>query len=169
MQQMIDGLLAYSRIGAKEPGAAVDTGAAAEKALANVSFLIEETDAVVTAGPLPVVLGDDVMLVQVFQNLIENAIKFRGDDPPRIHIGAERQDGEWRFTVTDNGIGIDPRHADSIFMLFRRLHGADRFAGTGMGLAICKKIIETHGGRIWVESEPGRGARFHFTLREQAE
>jgi chemotaxis family two-component system sensor kinase Cph1 len=103
-------------------------------------------------------------LIQVFQNLLSNAIKFRGADPPRIDITAERRDNDWLFLVRDNGIGIDPKYFDRIFVIFQRLHTREQYAGTGIGLAMCKKIIERHSGRIWVESNPGSGARFFFTL-----
>jgi signal transduction histidine kinase len=103
-------------------------------------------------------------LQQIFQNLVSNAIKYRGSRPPRIHVGAVQQDGVWRFSVQDNGIGIDPRYKDQVFGLFKRLHSGGRYAGTGLGLAICKKLVERHNGRMWVESEPGVGSTFFFTL-----
>ena len=113
---------------------------------------------------LPIVEGDVVQLTQVFQNLIGNAIKFRGSAPPRINIGAQRNNGEWLFQVKDNGIGIDPKNFSRIFVLFQRLHTRQEYPGTGMGLAICKKIIERHGGKIWAESKPGEGTTFFFTI-----
>jgi hypothetical protein len=127
---------------------------------------IEESDAVVTQDPLPIVTADRTQLGQVFQNLIGNAIKFRGPDRPEIHIGAERQNGKWIFAVRDNGIGIDPQYADRIFIIFQRLHTQEEYPGTGIGLAVCKRIVERHGGRIWVDSEPGQGSTFYFTVLE---
>ncbi len=118
-----------------------------------------------THDPLPAVLADPTQLRQVFQNLIANAVKFRREGvPPRVHVAAERDGGMVRFSVADNGIGIDPQYFDQIFVVFRRLHAQMEYEGTGIGLAIVKRIVERHGGRIWVESEPGRGSTFFFTL-----
>jgi signal transduction histidine kinase len=126
---------------------------------------IEESQAMVSNGDLPVVQADEVQLGQMFQNLIGNAIKFRrASEPPRIHVDARRDGAMWVFSVRDNGIGIDPGESERIFEVFRRLHGRAKYSGTGIGLAICKKIVESHGGRIWVDSEPDRGATFYFTL-----
>ena len=108
--------------------------------------------------------GDDIQLSRVFQNLIANAIKFRGAEAPQIHVGAERSNGDWRFSVHDNGLGIEPTYFDRIFVIFQRLHGADEYPGSGMGLAISKRIVERHGGDIWVESKPGEGSCFYFTI-----
>jgi len=107
---------------------------------------------------------DDVQLTQVFQNLLGNALKFRGSDPPRIHIGAEKQEGSWLFSLRDNGLGIAENHFSRIFTLFQRLHSRNKYPGTGIGLSICKKVVERHGGKIWVESNPGEGSTFYFTL-----
>ena len=131
--------------------------------LANLEVSIRESGAVVTAAPLPTVMADPAQLRQVFQNLIGNALKFRGEEPPHIHLGVERQGREWVLAVGDNGIGIDPQYFERIFQVFQRLHTQREYAGSGIGLAICKKIVERHGGRIWVTSEPGKGATFSFT------
>jgi predicted ATPase/signal transduction histidine kinase len=165
MQGLIQHLLAYSRLGRKDqPLASVDSAAVLKQALVNLQGAIEESDALVTSDPLPTVSGDEIQLVQLFQNLIANGIKFRGANKPLIHVRAESNGADWTFSVHDNGIGIDPQFAERIFVIFQRLHTRDQYAGTGIGLAFCKKIIERHGGRIWMESEPGRGTSFCFTL-----
>lgn len=165
MQRMINDLLAYSRIGTKEKNIEpVDTNKVLSEVLTGLKLHIEETKASITADPLPVVTANATELAQVFQNLISNAIKFRGDKPPEIHIRAEQNEHAWRFSVKDNGIGFAPEYADKIFALFKRLHSAAQYPGSGIGLTICKKIIERHNGRIWVESEPGKGATFFFTI-----
>ena len=132
--------------------------------LTSLQKTLEESGGQVTHDPLPTVPGDETQLWQVFQNLVGNALKFHGSEPPRVHVSAQEIKGEWRFLVRDNGIGIDPQHAERIFLLFQRLHTRAEFPGTGMGLAITKKIVERHGGRIWVESEPGKGSTFYFSL-----
>ena len=144
-----------------------DTRHAYEAACANLRTAIEESGAQVTSGELPTVIGDQTQLVQLFQNLVNNAIKFRREEePPRVEVGAERRgEREWLFWVRDNGIGIEPQYAERIFRIFQRLHGKGEYSGTGIGLAVCKKIVERHGGVIWVESSPGGGATFYFTLR----
>ena len=134
------------------------------QATKNIEATFEESGAVLHCGPLPTVPGDEALLVQLFQNLIGNAIKYRGDRPPEVHVTAEPDDGGWRFSVSDNGIGIDPEFRKRIFVIFQRLHARDEYSGTGIGLAICERIVERHGGRIWVESEPGAGSIFHFTI-----
>jgi light-regulated signal transduction histidine kinase (bacteriophytochrome) len=165
MQTLINDLLAYSRVGSRgKPFTPVDCGAVLNIALDNLARAVEESDAIVTHGPLPTVLADEVQLTQLFQNLIANALKFRGQAAPQIHISAEKQDLHWLFAVRDNGIGIAPEHQERIFMVFQRLHHRSDYPGTGIGLAICKKIVERHGGRIWAEAEPGRGATFFFTI-----
>ena len=169
MQALINDLLAYSRVGTRPRSFELtDLGAVLERVLLNLRPAIEEAGAVVTRDALPVLVADAVQLDQVFQNLIGNAVKFRRPaEPPRVHVAAERQDGEWRFAVRDNGIGIAPEYAERIFILFQRLHTRAEYPGTGIGLAICKKIVELHGGRIWMESEEGRGSSFFFTLPER--
>ncbi len=165
MQALISDLLAYARVEIRgrrfEP---TDVEGILSAALDNLKVAIEENRAAIRHEPLPTVRADSVQLTQVFQNLVGNALKFHGLEPPRIDIGAARRDGEWLFHVRDNGIGIDPKNHDRIFVIFQRLHTRQEYAGTGMGLAICKKIVERHGGRIWVESSPGQGATFFFTL-----
>jgi light-regulated signal transduction histidine kinase (bacteriophytochrome) len=141
-----------------------DCEAVLEYTLTNLKRSIEETGASVTHDPLPSVWADAPRLGQLFQNLIGNAIKFRGDTPPHIHLAAERDGREWVFSVRDDGLGFDPKHAERIFIIFQRLHGKDKYPGTGIGLAICKKIVERHGGQIRVDSAPGRGTTFLFTL-----
>jgi signal transduction histidine kinase len=125
---------------------------------------VEESGTKITSTPLPIVPGDGGQLTQLFQNLIGNAIKFRSERPLEIRIGAQQEPGCWHFTVSDNGIGIPKKDFDRIFIIFQRLHTRDKYPGTGIGLSICKKIVERHGGRIWVESEEGKGTTFHFTL-----
>jgi light-regulated signal transduction histidine kinase (bacteriophytochrome) len=165
MQSLIADLLSFSRVGSRggafEP---VELDRVLERALANLQTAIEESGAQVTHDPLPTVRADPVQLGQLFQNLVGNAVKFRGEAPPRVHVSAERRGGEWRFAVRDNGIGIEPEYVERIFVIFQRLHGRGEYPGTGIGLAICKKIVERHGGRIWVESAAGQGSTFYFTL-----
>jgi signal transduction histidine kinase len=165
MQSLINGLLEYSRVGTqgKKPQK-VDSKEAFDEALARLQAGIEESGAKITAYNLPTVYFDDMQLMRLFQNLIGNAIKFRGDQAPEIHVSAIHKDGGWRFAVRDNGIGIEPQYTERIFMIFQRLHTRKTYAGTGIGLSICKKIVERHGGRIWVESTPGSGSTFYFTV-----
>jgi signal transduction histidine kinase len=165
MQALICDLLAYSRVQTRgKPFEPTDAEQGLNLTLKNLQTAIEESNAKITHDPLPTVVVDEVQLVQVFQNLIGNAIKFRGDEPPRIHVSAEKGANKWIFLVSDNGIGIDPQYAEKIFGIFQRLHGAREYPGTGIGLAVCKRIVERHGGRIWVDSEPGKGATFYFTI-----
>jgi hypothetical protein len=135
--------------------------------LASLKLATNESGATVSHDSLPTVLGDDVQLSQLFQNLLVNAIKFRTEAPPRIHLSAERNGNVWTFSVRDNGIGIAPEYAERIFMIFQRLHSKNEYPGTGIGLAVCKKIVERHGGRIWVNSQPGSGATFFFTIPDR--
>jgi light-regulated signal transduction histidine kinase (bacteriophytochrome) len=162
---LIDDLLEYSRVGASvtdfKPTQCDD---ALNEALANLRLAIEETHTVIARGPLPTIIADPKQLTLLFQNLIANAIKFRRQAPPCIDVSAVSADGDWVFSVRDNGIGIDAKHLHRIFVIFKRLHSREEYPGTGIGLAICKKIVEQHGGTIRVESTPGSGSVFSFTI-----
>jgi len=165
MQRLINDLLDYSRVTTRgRPFAPTDTEAIFGQVVAKLKLTIEESEAAVTHDPLPPVIADDMQLVQLFQNLIGNAVKFRGQEPPQVHISARQEGKEWVFSVRDNGIGIEPQYFERIFIIFQRLHSREDYPGTGAGLAVCKNIVERHGGRIWVESEPGKGSTFHFTI-----
>jgi len=165
MQRLINDLLSYSRVGSRgrsfEP---TDTDVVLGRALANLKLAIADNHASVTHDPLPRVKADERQLEQLFQNLVGNAIKYHGAEPPRVHVGANRNNGNWEFSIKDNGIGIDPQYNDRIFVIFQRLHSREEYEGTGIGLAVCKKIVERHGGRIWVQSEAGKGSDFRFTI-----
>ena len=170
MQILINDLLAYSRVGRRgKEFKRLSCEIVLNQALSNLQNLIEQNGAVVTRSPLPVVMGDDIQLMQLFQNLIGNAIKFSGDRTAHIHVAAEPMADNWIFSVRDNGIGIEPEYFERIFSIFQRLHDREQYPGTGIGLAICKKVVEHHGGRIWVESVPGTGSTFYFTLPAQKE
>jgi PAS domain S-box-containing protein len=165
MHRLINDLLAYSRVGTQGKALApTDSEIVFGEVLSNLRVAIEEKGATVIHEPLPKVMADDVQLGQLFQNLVGNAIKFHQEEAPQVHVSAHQSNGEWVFSVRDNGIGIDPKFKELIFVIFQRLHGKGEYPGTGIGLAVCKKIVERHGGRIWVESEPGRGAAFYFTI-----
>jgi len=176
MQRLIDDLLAYSRVGTRgQAFRPVNCEEVLGEVLSSLRLAVEESGATITAGPLPVVCGDRGQIYQLLQNLLANAIKFRAAVPPIIHVSAalrpvERTQGgsgdgsHWLFAVRDNGIGIEPQYNKRIFVIFQRLHSRTRYSGTGIGLAICKKIVERHGGQIWVESVPGYGSTFYFTL-----
>ncbi len=165
MQTLIDDVLAYSKVDTQAiTFQATEVESSLERALSNLRNRISETKTIITHDSLPTVMADGTQLMQLFLNLVGNAIKFRSNEPPQIHIGAERLEYEWLFSVRDNGIGIDPQFSDRIFIIFQRLHTRDEYPGTGMGLAICKKIIECHRGRIWVESQLAQGATFYFTI-----
>ncbi|HKW37763.1 MAG TPA: ATP-binding protein [Burkholderiales bacterium] len=166
MKQLIEDLLAYSRVGTRgRELRAIQAQAALDRALVNLRAAIEASDAQITHDVLPEVNADDTQLAQLLQNLIGNAIKFRKKgEPLRIHVGAQDAGDEWRFSVSDNGIGIEPQYFERIFMVFQRLHTRDEYPGTGIGLAICKKVVDRHRGRIWIESAHGKGSTFFFTL-----
>jgi PAS domain S-box-containing protein len=165
MWSLIDGILAFSGVdhGAR-PVREVDTGDVFDTVVDNLQMVVQESGATIHRTDFPRVMGDPAQLGQLFQNLLANAIKFRGDSAPRIEAGVERQRGFWRFFVRDNGIGIDPRFHAQVFDVFRRLHTRSRYPGSGVGLAICKRIVEKHGGSMSVESRPGEGTTFYFTL-----
>jgi light-regulated signal transduction histidine kinase (bacteriophytochrome) len=169
MQVLIHNLLAYSRAGTNgEVLRQISSESSLKEALANLRATIEESGAVVTHDSLPAIRTDDRQLAQVFQNLIGNAIKYRSAEIPHVHVSATKNGGnEWIFSVRDNGLGIDPQYFDRIFILFQRLHGPTEFKGTGIGLAICKKMLARLGGRIWVESQPEKGSTFYFALPER--
>ncbi|HEX6691951.1 MAG TPA: PAS domain S-box protein [Burkholderiales bacterium] len=170
MKQLIEDLLAYSRVGTKgKDFKPVPVEQALRRAIVNLRAAIEESGAAVTYGSLPVAAADDGQLAQLFQNLIGNALKFRSASVPRIHVDAVEKEKEYEISVRDNGIGIEPQYFERIFMVFQRLHNKGEYPGTGIGLAICKKVVERHGGRIWVESTPGEGSAFHFTLPKEGE
>jgi light-regulated signal transduction histidine kinase (bacteriophytochrome) len=164
MQQLITDLLAYSRISTRGKSfETTDIGKSLDTAIDNLAMSIRETGAVITRDPLPSVMADGSQLVQVFQNLLDNAIKFHGEEPPRIHVAAEKKRGEWVFSVRDNGIGIDPQYFERVFIVFQRLHSQE-YRGTGIGLSIVQKIVHRHGGRIWIKSEPAKGSTFYFSI-----
>lgn len=165
METLIRDLLVYARVGTRgrEPSP-TDASAALRQALGNLHQSIQEARAEITQGELPTVRADPSQLAQLFQNLIGNAMKFRSEAPPKIHVDARRDGDCWQFSVSDNGIGIDAKFQEHIFEIFRRLHTQKQYAGTGIGLAICKKIVDGYGGRIWMESEPGQGVTFYFTF-----
>ena len=165
MQTLVSDLLAYSRIGSHGGSfAETDLDFVVDQVLALLSVPLVQSGAVVKRDPLPSVVADDTQLVQLYQNLVGNSIKFRGPEKLEIHIGARQENGAWLFWVRDNGIGFPQSQADRAFMIFQRLHARDKYEGTGLGLAICKRVVERHSGHIWAESEPGRGTAFYFTL-----
>ena len=168
MRELIQDLLAYSRVGTQgQPFAPTDCEALLLETLVTLQLVIEENAAVITYDPLPTVMADASQLRQLFQNLLGNAIKFHSDKPPHVHIGNRREGEHWLLWVQDNGIGLNPKFAERIFVIFQRLHTRTDYPGTGIGLAICKKIVERHNGRIWVESQPDQGTTFYFTLPTQ--
>ncbi len=165
MRDLLADLLSYTETGADkaEADAAIDLNTLVQTVKENLKAAIEESSAVVTSGELPTISGHNARFVQLFQNLIGNAIKYRRVSPPRIHVSAEQRNDEWCFAVSDNGIGIEPEYYQTIFGVFKRLHG-QTIPGTGIGLAICQRVVARYGGRIWVESQVGHGATFYFTL-----
>ncbi len=170
MRELIEDLLEYAKLGKKiKEFKSSDCNHTLKHALANLRVAIEESGALVTHDKLPMVMLDEPQLIQLFQNLIGNAIKYRRDEPVRIHVSAEKKEYEWVFSVCDNGMGIDPKDRENIFEIFQRSKGGSDQPGTGIGLAICKRIIELHHGRIWVESDLGKGSTFHFTIPIGAE
>src|SRR4051794_11577260 len=165
MDEMISDLLAYARAGrSDQPLEPVDMDEVVRVAISDLQRAIDDAGAVVEVDGLPAVTGNAASLRQLFQNLIANAIKFVGDEKPRVRIWAAEVPGGWRFTVRDNGIGVAPEQAERIFAMFTRLHGADRYPGTGVGLALCQRIVDVHGGRVWFEPAPGGGSQFLFTI-----
>ena len=166
MEQLLKDLRAYTLASTSEPVPTVDVdaGVMLDRALANLEASVKDSGASITRSALPHVQLHEFQMEQLFLNLIGNAIRYRSDAPPRIHVAARRQDREWIFSVQDNGIGIDPQYKEQVFDLFKRLHSVADYPGTGLGLGICKRIVERAGGRIWLESEPERGSTFFFTL-----
>jgi PAS domain S-box-containing protein len=168
MRGLIDDLLTYSRVGRLgKPFEPTNLESTLDIVLKNLQASIVENKATVTLDKLPVVSGDSVQLVQLFQNLVSNAIKFHGAEPPRVHVSAKDKGLEYQFAVSDNGIGIDPQYFDRLFKIFQRLHTREEYTGSGIGLAICKKIVDRHGGRIWIESQLGKGSTIYFTLSKR--
>ncbi len=170
METLLRDLLAYSQVGSTGEGPAtpVVCTEALSKALLNLQASIDQTQAQISWNGLPTVRAHEIRLVQLLQNLVGNAIKYRGAERPAIHVDAERRPGAWLFSVKDNGIGIKPEYAEQIFGIFKRLHGAS-YPGTGIGLAICERIVKSYGGQIWVESALGEGSTFYFTLPDRSE
>ncbi len=168
MEALIRSLLEYSRVGSGgEDFQPTDTQDLVHQVVEDLSTALEESGGEVTFTGLPVVMADGTQLRQVFQNLIANGVKFRGEGPPRVEVSAALEHGRYLFCVRDNGIGIEPKYCDRIFVIFQRLHGRGQYPGTGIGLAMCKRIIDRHGGEIRVESQPGDGSSFFFTLPDQ--
>jgi light-regulated signal transduction histidine kinase (bacteriophytochrome) len=165
MSRLVGDLLAFSRLGSAEfVPSAFDAGLAVRAALRALESAIAEAEPEIVVDPLPTVMAMGPLMTQLFQNLIGNALKFRRSERPTIHVSAERRNDEWVFSVADNGIGLDPAKGEHVFRMFERLHARDEYEGNGIGLATARKIVERHGGRIWVDSTPGAGATFFFTL-----
>jgi light-regulated signal transduction histidine kinase (bacteriophytochrome) len=169
MERLINGLLAFSRVGTKGGDfVTVDLNGLLGDALRNLQASLKAAQAHVAHDDLPALPADATQITQLFQNLIGNAVKFPGEQPPQIHVGVRREPDRWVFSVRDKGIGIDPQYFERIFQLFQRLHTRKHYPGTGIGLTVCKRIVERHAGKIWVESQPGQGATFFFSLPEAA-
>jgi light-regulated signal transduction histidine kinase (bacteriophytochrome) len=169
LQALIRDLLEYSRVDTQaHPFELVPVREVFDHAVSLLDASVRESHAKVTCGELPAVMGERSQLVQLMLNLISNALKYRGQELPHVHVSAERKGNEWIFTLRDNGIGIAPKHHEKIFEIFQRLHDHKEYPGTGIGLAVCRRVVHRHGGKIWVESEPGRGSAFHFTIAEGA-
>jgi len=165
MKQLIEDLLAYSRVSSRaKPMKEVNIQEVIDNVQMNMQIKLEENQATLTYDEMPSIWGDSIQLGQVFQNLIDNAIKFKGEEALQIHIGAEKIDSVWQFSISDNGQGFDMQYHARIFEIFERLHTRTDAPGTGIGLAICKRIVERHGGQIWAESQPGEGSVFYFTI-----
>ena len=165
LETLISDLLAYSRVDTQGKAfERVDCSAVVDQVIAYLRLDIEQTGAKITQSALPTVMADGSQMAQLFQNLLSNAIKFHGPESPRVHISAKREKESWVFSVRDNGIGIEPQHAERIFVMFQRLHTQEEYPGTGMGSTICKRIVERHGGDIWVDSQLGVGSTFYFTM-----
>ena len=165
MQTLINDLLSYSLVGARRKTVKpTDCHSVLDQVIANLSVTIEQNNVIITNDDLPTVMADASQMHELFKNLVSNAIKFRSEHAPRIHISAKQDRNKWLFSVQDNGFGIDPQYKDKIFLIFQRLHSKEEYPGTGIGLAICKRIVERHGGKIWVDSNVGKGSTFYFTL-----
>ena len=165
MRHLINDLLAFAYVGGRDHTLErIDTRQVVEVATENLHQAVEESHAHIICGPLPTVMGDSTQLTQLFQNLIDNAIKFRGERTPEVHIGAELAEGEWVFSIADNGIGIEPKYRERVFRIFQRLHGRSEYPGTGIGLAIVRKAVEQLGGRVWIDDSPLGGTAFHLVL-----
>jgi len=168
MQNLISDLLIFSRVGSRgKPFKTTDMNVVIENILDNFRHLIKETNSMVIYDPLPIIEADESQMIQLFQNLISNGIKFRGEKDPIIHVTAEIKADKWIFAVKDNGIGINTKFFDRIFIIFQRLHKKNEYGGTGIGLAVCKKIVQRHGGKIWVDSEFGNGSSFHVSIKKR--
>lgn len=166
MSLLIDGLLTFSRMEKRDTEKkSISLHNVLASAVRNLESVVNKTGAVVTHGKLPTLVADEIQMIQLFQNLLSNAFKFQKENKPEVHVDAVRKDGEWLISMSDNGIGIDAKYVERIFTVFKRLHSREEFPGTGIGLAVCKKIVERYGGKIWVESELGKGSIFYFTLK----